>query len=186
MPSKKFKVTGIAYWVKIDPDNLDMGYQGAWEPDGRSSLNLDLTKEEFAKLKKAGTSKQGKVSPDDPDLIRVSLDRPFVSPDWDEANKFGGLPKIVFKDGEAYDADTDPAIGNESEVTVIGTCYTTRMAGRNGTRMDKIIINNLVEYDPDNVDDDDDDEEVQKKEPEKKAKKQKPPVSDDIEDEIPF
>jgi hypothetical protein len=63
--------------------------------------------------------------------------------DWDS-----GAPVVAKEDGTLWDYDTDGTIGNGSTVEVLLSVYDTRMKSIVGTRLDKVIVLDHVEYIP--------------------------------------
>ena len=64
----------------------------------------------------------------------------------DEVVTFGP-PKVMIKTGEDSFEDFDGLIGNGSKVTVKVALYDTKVRGK-GHRVEGVIVNDLVEYNP--------------------------------------
>lgn len=171
MATKSVTVTGLGYWAKLSEDKLDMGYQDAWKDKGGCTvIDVDLTKEEYDRLKKAGSALRGKPSPDNDGRLRVKLRRPWIGPSFNK-EKLGGLPRVVDEEGKPF----DELIGNGSIVEVTASVYTTQGgAGINGTRMDKVKVVDLVTFTPEDAEED-----FEENTSEKTSTKE-------IDDEIPF
>jgi len=172
MATKKVKLSGIGYWAKVFAENRDLtGFENALkEVGGQTTIDVDLDTENYALLKKSGSMKKGRPSPDNPELTRVKFTRK-----WEQ--QFGGGAPIVHKeDGTNWDYDTDGFIGNGSEVTIILSVYNTSRSSIIGTRLDKVKVTKAVAYDPDADKED-------TPTPAPAAKKTPAPVTDD---EIPF
>lgn len=119
--------TGECRWAKLTkPD----------EKYGHFSIDVHLSEEDRLKYKAAGC--QGRI-----------LDDGFVT--FKRRNKIltmkqevmeFGPPKVSF----ANEADSNKLIGNGSTVTVSVCVYDTTKGP--GTRLDSVVVNNLVEYKP--------------------------------------
>lgn len=192
MASKKFKLQGILGYNRLDPENPDMGYEGAHEPHGATMLVIDLDQENTDKLARAGSIKQPKPSEENPGMFRVKLERPMKGP----FRQAGGPIKVKDADGEPWDFDDGPLIGSGTTAEVMVEVYPTRMKGRNGTRPISLKILELVEYErPDDDEDELEDEpavqprSVKETSPGRhKVVKGKPkvPASDIEDDDLPF
>jgi hypothetical protein len=56
---KSVTTVGPVFWAKVMPGQEEMGYLGAYEAfDGAFTIDQELSKEEFAKLKEAGSQKR--------------------------------------------------------------------------------------------------------------------------------
>lgn len=180
MATRKVKLTGIAYWSRVFEDNRDLtGFQDALKDlGGQTTIDVDLDDDNMAKLRKSKSMKRGTTSPDNNDLTRVKFTRKW------EDRIAGGAPKVVKADGTVWDFDEDGMIGNGSTVEVTLSVYDTSRKAIVGTRLDKVKVLVHKEYDPDAEEEDD------TPAPPPKAKtpttKTKTPVTDDMEDDIPF
>ena len=143
MATRKVKLTGIAEWAKVFPQNRDMeGFDGAYrECNGACTIDLILDDENLATLKASRSMKRGV-----PDQMgrgtKVKLVRKFdTGRDWDS-----GAPIVKKSDGTDWDYDLDGTIGNGSTVEVLLSVYDTRMKSIVGTRLDKVTVIDHVEY----------------------------------------
>lgn len=170
MATKKVKLSGIGYWAKIFDSNRDLtGFEDALKDSGgQTTIDVDLDSDNYALLKKSGSMKKGRQSPDNPDLTRVKFTRKW------EQQFAGGAPVVQKADGTIWDYDVDGVVGNGSEVTVVLSVYNTSRSSIIGTRLDKVKVTKHVAYDPDEDD---------TPAPTPAAKKTPAPVTDD---EIPF
>lgn len=176
MGTRRVKLKGIGYWAKVFAENRDKtGYEGALEETGgQTTIDVDLDEEMMAKLRKSKSMKKGRPSEENEGMTRVKFTRK-----WQE-NYGGGAPKVVDAEGEEWDYDESGPIGNGSKVEVLLSVYDTSRRGIVGTRLEKVIVRELVPYDPDG---EDDDFEPKSKETPKESK---PKQSETLDDEIPF
>lgn len=169
--SKNVKLRAIAKWAKLFPSNMDKeGYKGAYkEVGGAYTIDLGLTKEEFAKLKEAGSQKKGR---EEDGLVWVKVIRKHDH----KIPELGGAPKVYTARGEVWDSDTDGMIGNGSLVTALVNVY--KVGDVVGTRLEKVQVLKAVEFSDDNF------LEIEGDTPESDSVD---PVTDDaMEDELPF
>ena len=148
MATKKVKLSGIGYWAKIFDSNRDLtGFEDALKDSGgQTTIDVDLDADNYALLKKSGSMKKGRQSPDNPELTRVKFTRKW------EQQFAGGAPVVQKADGTVWDYDTDGVVGNGSEVTVVLSVYNTSRSSIIGTRLDKVKITKHVAYAPDEDD----------------------------------
>lgn len=114
--------TGPIEWAKIFEDTRDMvGYEGAYEEcNGAYTVNQILDKEQYDKLKTAGSQKK----PNQKRLMEGELMLKFerkhlvVTKDGREIPQAGGAPKVTDADGQAWDTDINGGIGNGSLAAV--------------------------------------------------------------------
>ena len=123
-------VTGEAQWAKLYEHNKDVF-------GGKEFYCVDLILEagEADKLKASGTKL--KVVKQEDGRFKVRFRRNHLN---ERIPEFGGPPVVINKDGEDFTA----LIGNGTIITLKYTVYPTAMG--NGTRMEKVRIDNLVEY----------------------------------------
>lgn len=178
MATRKVKLTGLSYWAKVFEDNRDLtGFEDALKDvGGQTCIDVDLDATEIAKLRKSKSMKKGTESPDNDGLTRVRFTRK-----WEDTYA-GGAPKVVKADGTVWDFDEDGAIGNGSKVEVVLSVYDTSRKSIVGTRLEKVKVLELVEYNPSEDEDDADPGEEQNPEPKAKPASKKTIV----DDEIPF
>jgi hypothetical protein len=176
MATRKVKLTGIGYWMKLFEDNRDKtGYEDALvEIGGQTTIDMDLDNEQMEKLKKAKSMLRGKDSPDNDGMTRVRFKRK-----WQEQYG-GGEPEVVKADGSKWDYDEDGPIGNGSKVEVVLSVYDTSRKAIVGTRLEKVKVIEHKPYNPDA------DEEEEAPPPKAAAPKAKVPAKEELEDEIPF
>jgi hypothetical protein len=130
MATRKVKLTGIAEWAKVFPQNRDMkGYEGAYE-----DYNMEA-------LKASRSIKRGSPDPEGRGT-KVKFVRKFdTGRDWDS-----GAPVVKKSDDSNWDFDIDGPIGNGSTVEVLLSVYDTRMKNIVGTRLDMVKVVDHVEY----------------------------------------
>ena len=182
MATRKVKLTGYGYWMKVFEGNRDLtGFNDQLkEVGGQCVMDLDLSPEEFGKLKKAKFMSAGKPSAENPGYTRVRLKRK-----WQEEYG-GGAPTVLKDDGTAWAYDEDGTIGNGSEVAVIVQVYDTKAPNIVGARLEKVKVLNHKPYVSDDFGDDDEDE-VPAPPPKTSTAGKKPaPKVELVDDEIPF
>ena len=148
MATRKVKLTGIAEWAKVFPQNRDMeGFDGASrECNGACTIDLILDDDNLATLKASRSMKRGV-----PDQMgrgtKVKLVRKFdTGRDWDS-----GAPIVKKSAGSDWDYSIDGTIGNGSTVEVVLSVYDTKMKSIVGTRLDAVTVLDHVQYVPDTV-----------------------------------
>lgn len=169
MPTKKVKLQAILEWAKVFEENRDMkGYEGAFEDhDGACTIDALLDEENFQKLRSSNSMSGQRAQADENGRYRVKFKRKWVE------QYGGGAPIVKTPEGKTWDFDEDGTIGNGSEGEIVLTVYTTSRKNIVGTRLDKVLVTNLVKYEPE---DDDGDTPAPKAEP----------VKEKLDDEIPF
>jgi hypothetical protein len=184
MGTRKVKLTGYGYWMKLFEGNRDLtGFNNQLaDIGGQCVMDIDLSQEEYDKLKKAKFMSAGKPSPDNPGHMRVRLKRK-----WQEEYG-GGAPVVLKEDGTVWDYDEDGGIGNGSTVAAIVYVYDTKTPGIVGARLDKVKVLEHKPYVQDDFGDDDPAPPAPAPRAETKvAKPVKPaPSMADLEDDIPF
>ena len=151
MATRKVKLTGIAEWAKVFPQNRDMeGFDGAYRDcNGACTIDLILDDENLATLKASRSMKRGVPDPQGRGT-KVKLVRKYdTGKDWDS-----GAPVVKKLDGSDWDYSLDGTIGNGSTVEVVLSVYDTKMKSIVGTRLDAVTVLDHVEYVPDTVADD--------------------------------
>lgn len=181
MGTRKVVLTGTGYWMRVFEQNRDLtGFDNALEDiGGQTIMDIDLTADEFAKLKKAKFMSDGKLSPEDSGLTRVRLKRK-----WTEQYG-GGAPEVLKADGTKWDYDVDGAIGNGSTVAVVVSVYDTGRKAIYGSRLEKIKVLEHVPYVKDDFAGVGMTEEPKAKEP-SAPKTKAEPSRQELDDEIPF
>lgn len=187
MGTRKVKLTGYGYWMKVFEGNRDLtGFNDQLkEVGGQCVMDLDLSPEEFEKLKKAKFMSAGKPSADNLGHTRVRLKRK-----WQEEYG-GGAPVVLKDDGTAWAYDEDGTIGNGSKVAVILQVYDTKAPNIVGARLEKVKVLIHKPYVSDDFDDDDEvipeEQEEVKPAPKKAAAPKAPTKQADLdESDIPF
>ena len=131
---KEITTTGPIEWAKIFEDTRDMvGYEGAYEEcNGAYTLNQILDKEEFDKLKSAGSQKKPnqKRLMDGELVVKFERKHLVVTKDGREIPQAGGAPKVTDSDGQVWDTDINGGIGNGSMAAV--TNLITTFQGSDG------------------------------------------------------
>lgn len=173
MATRRVKLSGIAYWAKVFPENRDLtGFENALvDVGGQTTIDMDLDKDNLALLNKSRSMKKGTPSKDNDGLTRVKFTRRW------EDKVSGGPPVVVKSDGQPWDYDVDGTIGNGSLVEVILSVYDTSRKNIVGTRLEKVKVVEHKEYNPDA-------EEDEPAPPPKAA--DKPKVKVELDDDIPF
>lgn len=150
---KEVTTVGPIEWAKIFEGNREMtGYEGVYEEcEGAYTVNQILTKDEFEKLKKAGSQKrpnQKRIM--DGELV-VKFERKHLvkTKAGDVLAQAGGAPKVLGPDGKTWDVEADGLIGNGSMAEI--TNLITTFPGQDGklisrTSLTKIKITELVQY----------------------------------------
>lgn len=150
---KEVTTVGPIEWAKIFEGNREMsGYEGVYEEcEGAYTVTQALTKDEFEKLKKAGSQKrpnQKRIM--DGELV-VKFERKHLvkTKNGDIIAQAGGAPKVVGPDGKTWDVEVDGLIGNGSMAEV--TNLITTFPGQDGkpisrTSLTKVKITQLVQY----------------------------------------
>lgn len=184
MASKYVTLEGTCEWAKVFEQNRDMsGYKGAYEAtNGRTTINLILDQEEFAKLQSSGSMKRGKPTSDG--KINVKVDRKFeTGRDWDS-----GAPEVLRPDGNPWDYEEDGMIGNGSKVRVQVVVTDLPKQGVVTTRLEKVKVLELEEYEGRDSDfyKDESDGSTPKPSPKPEAKGPDPDANSEFDDEIPF
>lgn len=179
MGTRKVVLTGTGYWMRVFAQNRDLtGFEDALKDvGGQCVMDMDLTADEFAKLKKAKFMSDGKLSPEDSGLTRVKLKRK-----WQEQYG-GGAPEVVKADNTPWDYETDGPIGNGSKVAVIVHVYDTARKNIFGARLEKIKVLEHIPYVKDEFADVGIVEYAAKKSPEESDQITS---KENLEDEIPF
>ena len=151
MATRKVKLTGIAEWAKVFPQNRDMeGFDGAYRDcNGACTIDLILDDENLATLKASRSMKRGVPDPHGRGT-KVKLVRKYdTGKDWDS-----GAPVVKKLDGSDWDYSLDGTIGNGSTVEVVLSVYDTKMKSIVGTRLDAVTVIDHVEYVADAASDD--------------------------------
>ena len=151
MATRKVKLTGIAEWAKVFPQNRDMeGFDGAYRDcNGACTIDLILDDENLATLKASRSMKRGVPDPQGRGT-KVKLVRKYdTGKDWDS-----GAPVVKKLDGSDWDYSLDGTIGNGSTVEVVLSVYDTKMKSIVGTRLDAVTVIDHVEYVADAASDD--------------------------------
>lgn len=136
--SETIYVRGIAFWPKVQPQQLDKKY---------NTYTLDFYPSDEAREAIEATGVEWKWKQNEHgDFIRVR--RPHTKLIREEVVEFGP-PKVVIATGEEKDGipQTEPftkLIGNGSEVTLRINIYGTK--GRTGHRLEAVRIEKLVPY----------------------------------------
>lgn len=110
---KNVKTVGKVSWAKVFEFNREKeGYKGAYlECDGAYTINQHLTKEEYQKLKDAGTMKKPIQKFLLDGEIVIKHERKHLIP---AAPQAGGAPLVIDRYGREWDTDNWGLIGNDS------------------------------------------------------------------------
>jgi hypothetical protein len=143
MATRKVKLTGIAEWAKVFESNRDMeGFDGVYrDHDGACTIDLIMDDDNLATLRASRSMKRGSADPQGRGT-KVKFIRKFnTGKDWDS-----GAPIVTWADGSPYNLDTDGSIGNGSTVEIELSVYDTSRPNIVGTRLDKVIVVDKVDY----------------------------------------
>lgn len=150
---KEVTTVGPIEWAKIFEGNREMsGYEGAYDDcEGAYTVTQILTKDEFAKLQKAGSQKKPIQKRLMEGELAVKFERKHLvkAKSGDVIAQAGGAPKVLGPDGKTWDVETDGLIGNGSKAEI--TNLITTFAGQDGkmisrTSLTKIKILEHVQY----------------------------------------
>lgn len=112
------KTVGPIEWAKVFEDTRDMqGYEGAYEEcQGAYTVNQILDKEQFDKLKSAGSMKKPNQKRLLEGELMVKFERKHLvtTKDGRVIEQAGGAPKVTDADGQPWDMDINGDIGNGS------------------------------------------------------------------------
>lgn len=183
MATKYIVLEGIAEWAKVFEHNRDKtGYKGAYEEtNGRTTINMILSDEEFSKLTDAKSMKRGKPDPLGRG-VSVKLDRKWeTGRDWDS-----GAPEVLNVDGSEWNVKENGEIGNGSLVRVQVAVTDLPKQGVVQTRLEKVKVLKLEEYENRDSDFYKDESGGIKDQSTPAAKQEAPPQDLDLDDEIPF
>jgi len=204
----KVLLTGNIYWAKLFEFNREMtDHAGdliktkpaediSDEDAGAYEVEVHLSKDEAAKLKKSGARQKPKTDKDTgfplefEDGYAYRFRRFHCVP---RAPKAGGAP-VVKIDGRAYDPDTDGLIGNgtQAKIELLVSSFPVTLAGgkqdiATRTVLQAVTILDLVKYErDDDTGADEPEAPAAKPEPKKPAPAKKAPARDLPDDEIPF
>mgnify|MGYP000099395796 CR=1 FL=1 len=123
------KTTGPIEWAKVFENTRDMeGYEGAYiDCQVAYTVNQILDKEQYDKLKSAGTMKKPKQKRLLEGELVVKFERKHLvtAKDGRVIEQAGGAPKVTGPDGQPWDVDIGGDIGNGSlaEVTNLITSF---------------------------------------------------------------
>ena len=113
---KEVTTVGPIEWARIFEHNRDMeGYEGAYaDCEGAYTVTQILAKEQYEKLKKAGSMKKPILSRMTDGVIAIKFERKHLvkTKAGDVVEKAGGPPKVTKADGSFWEPDTDGLIGN--------------------------------------------------------------------------
>lgn len=150
---KEITTVGTIEWPRLfEFDRDKTGYNGQYEEcEGAYTLNQVLSKEEFDKLKKAGSMKKPKQDRLMGGEIVIKFERKHLVKNkaGDIIAPAGGAPKVVGPNGKAWDVERDGLIGNGTlaEVTNLVTPFTAPDGSiGHRTSLTKIKIIELVPY----------------------------------------
>ena len=112
------KTVGPIEWAKVFENTRDMqGYEGAYEEcQGAYTVNQILDKEQFDKLKSAGSMKKPNQKRLLEGELMVKFERKHLvtTKDGRVIEQAGGAPKVTDADGQPWDVDINGDIGNGS------------------------------------------------------------------------
>jgi hypothetical protein len=153
MAFKEVTTKGPIEWAKVFENNREMdGFEGAYQAcEGAYTVVQVLSKDEFEKLKRAGTQKkpiQKRLMEGD---IAVKFERKHLvqTSEGKVIPQAGGAPKVVGPDGKLWDTERDGLIGNGTiaEVTNLINTFKNREGKLTSrTSLTKVKIVELVPY----------------------------------------
>lgn len=152
MAFKEVTTKGPIEWAKIFENNREMsGYEGIYEAcDGAYTVVQVLDKEEFEKLKKAGTQKKPIQKRLLDGEIAVKFERKHLvkAKDGREIPQAGGAPKVVGPNGKPWDLEEDGLIGNGTIAEVTNLINTFK--GQDGKMISRtsLVKVKIVEHVP--------------------------------------
>ena len=152
MAFKEVTTKGPIEWAKIFENNREMsGYEGIYEAcDGAYTVVQVLDKEEFEKLKKAGTQKKPIQKRLLDGEIAVKFERKHLvkTKDGREIPQAGGAPKVVGPNGKPWDLEEDGLIGNGTIAEVTNLINTFK--GQDGKMISRtsLVKVKIVEHVP--------------------------------------
>ena len=152
MAFKEVTTKGPIEWAKIFENNREMsGYEGIYEAcEGAYTVVQVLDKEEFEKLKKAGTQKKPIQKRLLDGEIAVKFERKHLvkTKDGREIPQAGGAPKVVGPNGKPWDLEEDGLIGNGTIAEVTNLINTFK--GQDGKMISRtsLVKVKIVEHVP--------------------------------------
>ena len=146
MATNRIKLQGKAKWARVFENNRDMeGFEGNYRPyNGAYTIQLEMDKENFDKLEATGAAKASKARRKEVDRLG-SVEIKFERKHNDRFEWASGAPKVMKADGSEWSFADDGLIGNDSDVEVEISVYTTTKA--TGSRLESVTVINPVEYD---------------------------------------
>ncbi len=154
------KLRGKAYYAQVGAKDTDPDEFGGRE---FYKLSLEMNDESWAKFSRSGLSLQSKhLKKDDEDSPLVVTFRRDAEAKTGKDKKGrswslgGGKPVVVDSDGD----ELDEFIGNGSEVEIFVEVYEAKKIKKKGHRLEKIIVHELVRYEPPEDEDDYEEEPV--------------------------
>lgn len=145
MGTTRITLRGKAKWAKVFESNRDMnGFEGAYKPyDGAYSIQLEMDKENYDKLEASGAAKANKIKRKEVDKLGTTEIK-FIRKHKDKFEWASGAPKVMKADGSEWSFADDGLIGNDSDVELEISVYTTSKA--TGSRLESVTVLNPVEY----------------------------------------
>tara|TARA_R110002020_G_scaffold109660_6_gene253719 strand:+ start:5966 stop:6475 length:510 start_codon:yes stop_codon:yes gene_type:complete len=137
MATRTATISGEVQWAKLHESNRDMkGFNDAYvKCDGAYTMDLLVDSSDFAEFK-MNTKTMIKGSATSDGRVKVKLKRPHKGP-FEAAS---GPPKVS-------GVDEGVIIGNGSKATVRVSSYDIKAyAGAVGTRLDEVVITDLVAF----------------------------------------
>ena len=113
---KEVTTVGPIEWARIFEDNRDMeGYEGAYaDCEGAYTVTQILAKDQYEKLKKAGSMKKPIQSRMMDGVIAIKFERKHLvtTKSGDVIAKAGGAPMVTNAAGKPWSVEDDGLIGN--------------------------------------------------------------------------
>lgn len=152
MAFKEVTTKGPIEWAKVFENNREMsGYEGIYEACGGAyTLVQVLDKEEFEKLKKAGTQKKPiqKRLLDGEIAIKFERKHLVKTKEGKVVPQAGGAPKVVGPDGKPWNVEEQGVIGNGTIAEVTNLINTFK--GQDGKMISRtsLVKVKIIEHVP--------------------------------------
>lgn len=153
MAFKEVTTKGIVEWAKVFEANREMvGYEGAYEAcEGAYTLVQVLSKEEFQKLKKAGTLKKPitkRMTENSEIAIKFERKHIVKNKEGKVIPQAGGAPKVIGPDGKPWNLEEQGTIGNGSLAEVTNLINTFKGADGKMISRTSLVKVKIIEHVP--------------------------------------
>lgn len=161
------KFVGPCDWIKVEESTRDM-YEFNEETqrfdkpsscEGVYSISMTLTPEDYKRLKQSGSmaAKHSKLNEAGEDVVRFRRQHVKYGRDGKVLEWASGAPKVEHPSGDPWDFEKEGNLGNGTLLEAHVSVYPTRF--NPGTRLEKIVVLNQVEYVPENKDEQEEEKE---------------------------